>query len=228
MNRIDRLFGILITLQSKKYVAAQQLARKYEISVRTVYRDIKALSELGIPVGFEQAKGYFIVQGYFLPPLLFTIEEANSLILMASLSEKFADKSIIKHGSSALSKIKSVLKYSDKEKAEIFSSNISVYIPDNERDDSNNGYLNAVQQSIINKIILEIEYTNNHGVFSKREIEPIGLAFYSNQWHLIAWCWKRNEYRDFKIKMIGNLAFTAKPFKKSKHWTINDYLKSLQ
>ena len=63
MNRIDRLFGILTTLQSKKHVTALQLAGKYEISVRTVYRDIKALEELGIPVGFEQPKGYFIVQG---------------------------------------------------------------------------------------------------------------------------------------------------------------------
>lgn len=79
MNRIDRLFGILTTLQSKKFVPAENLSRKYRISTRTVYRDIKAIGELGIPVSFEQQRGYFIVQGYFLPPVSFTSDEANAL-----------------------------------------------------------------------------------------------------------------------------------------------------
>ena len=82
MNRIDRLFGILTYLQSKKYVTAEAIAEKFKMSVRTVYRDIKALNEQGIPVSFEQHRGYFIVQGYFLPPVSFSTEEANALLLM--------------------------------------------------------------------------------------------------------------------------------------------------
>ena len=84
MNRIDRLFGILIMLQSKKYVTAEKIADKFHISIRTVYRDIKALAEQGIPVSFEQPKGYFIVQGYFLPPVAFNSHEANALLLRNS------------------------------------------------------------------------------------------------------------------------------------------------
>lgn len=61
MNRIDRLLGILTLLQSKKYVPAEKIAAKFSISIRTVYRDVKALVELGIPVSFEAAKGYFVV-----------------------------------------------------------------------------------------------------------------------------------------------------------------------
>src|SRR5437868_8761376 len=106
MNRIDRLFGILTLLQSKKYVTAEKIADKFGISVRTVYRDIKAMGEQGIPVSFEQNKGYFIVQGYFVPPVSFSCEEASALLLMESLVSGFADKSIQTHYSSALNKIK--------------------------------------------------------------------------------------------------------------------------
>jgi predicted DNA-binding transcriptional regulator YafY len=226
MNRIDRLFGILTILQAKKYVTADQISDKFEISNRTVYRDIKALSELGIPVSFEQPKGYFIVQGFFLPPLSFTIEEANALILMTSLAEKFADKSITKYSKSALNKLLAVLRYGDKDKAEIISSNTRIYLADNEKTDVE--YLSIIQHSITDKIILDIEYTNNQGIFSIREIEPIGLAFYSNQWHLIAWCWKRNQYIDFKTRMISRLNSTSIPFKKKDHWSIDKYIKSLQ
>jgi predicted DNA-binding transcriptional regulator YafY len=226
MNRIDRLFGILTLLQSKKYVTASYLSDKFEKSVRTVYRDIRALEESGIPVSFEQYKGYFIVQGFFLPPLSLTMPETNALILMASLSGKFADKSIEKHCHSALTKLKAILKYSDKDKADLISSNISIWLAPDEVPDTE--YLSVIQKAIVNKTIIEVEYTNNQNQFSKRELEPIGLAFYSDQWHLISWCWKRNEYRDFKVKMISKLIDTSQPFKKTEHLTINEYIKQLQ
>lgn len=89
MNRIDRLFGILTLLQSKKHVTAEAIAERFGISVRTVYRDIKALGEQGIPVSFEPHKGYFVVQGYFLPPVSFTSEEANALLLMEAVVKGF-------------------------------------------------------------------------------------------------------------------------------------------
>src|SRR5215510_15289588 len=105
MNRIDRLFGILVLLQSRKYVPAEKIADKFGISIRTVYRDIKALCEQGIPVSFEQYKGYFIVQGYFLPPVSFTSDEASALLLMEGLIGILGDKSIQTHYSSALNKV---------------------------------------------------------------------------------------------------------------------------
>src|SRR3954467_3697642 len=102
MNRIDRLFGILTLLQSRKYVPAEKIADKFDMSVRTVYRDIKALCEQGIPISFEQNKGYFIVQGYFLPPVSFTSEEANAFLLMEAMVAGSADKSIQIHYAAAL------------------------------------------------------------------------------------------------------------------------------
>ena len=110
MNRIDRLFGITTLLQSRRYVAAETIAEKFGISVRTVYRDIRALTEQGIPVSFEQNKGYFIMKGYFVPPVSFTSEEANALLLMETVVYAFSDRSIQQHYNSALNKVKAVLR----------------------------------------------------------------------------------------------------------------------
>lgn len=223
MNRIDRLMGMITLLQSKKYCTGEQLSAKFEISIRTVYRDIKALGEIGIPVSFEIGKGYCISQGYFLPPLSLTIEEANALILLNALADKFGDNSLAKHSHEALNKIRAALKYSDRDKAEQLSSRINVYIPNAEK--NHNSLLPGIQNSIINKTVLKIEYTDNEGNHSKREIEPVGLIFYTNQWHLYAWCRVKKDYRDFKVKMINNIIDTGSPHSIKKHQKIEDYIK---
>lgn len=223
MNRIDRLMGIMTLLQSKKYCSSQKLSDTFGISIRTVYRDIRSLSEIGIPVNFEPAKGYFIAPGYFLPPLSLTIEEANALILLNTLAGKFSDNSIIKHSHNALTKIKAALRYTDKEKADELSSQINVYVDGNEK--KHTPWLSAIQYAIMAKTILQIEYCSNEGKHSKREIEPVGLVFYTNQWHLYAWCRNKKAYRDFKVNMISKLQDTQKPHSIKKHRQLEDYLK---
>ncbi len=223
MNRIDRLMGMMTLLQSKKYCSGEQLSYKFDISIRTVYRDIKALNEIGIPVSFEINKGYSIDQGYFLPPLSLSVEEANALILLTTLADKFTDKSISKHSQEALTKIKSVLRYADKDKADELSSQINVYLPATEK--NNGSFLSGIQKAITGKTVLCIEYTDNEGRKSKREIEAVGLIFYTNQWHLYAWCRTKKAYRDFKVNMISGLVDTGKPHSVSKHRTIEEYMK---
>ncbi|TCC94242.1 YafY family transcriptional regulator [Pedobacter frigiditerrae] len=225
MNRIDRLFGILILLQSRKYVTAEKIAAQFGISVRTVYRDTKALSEQGIPLSFEPHKGYFIVQGYFLPPVSFNSDEANALILMERFLAGFSDKSITQHYTTALNKVKAVLRTSQKEKLEKLNENIMLQLPERLKNDFE--YLSDLQNAISAKCIIEIAYKNNKDEISKREVEPIGLIFYAFSWHLIAWCHLRNEYRDFKVNNIINVKCTEIPFVKSEHMALNDYMKLL-
>ncbi len=215
--------GMMTLLQSKKYCTGEHLADKFEISIRTVYRDIKALSEIGIPVNFEIGKGYFIAQGYFLPPLSLTIEEANALILLNTLANKFTDNSIITHSHNALAKVKAALKYLDKEKADELSSQINVYV--SKAESKQTAWLSAIQNAIIAKTVLQIEYCSNEGKLSKRAIEPVGLVFYTNQWHLYAWCTAKKDYRDFKVQMIQQLLDTGKPHSIKKHRRLEDYLK---
>jgi predicted DNA-binding transcriptional regulator YafY len=225
MNRIDRLFGILILLQSKKHVTAEHIANRFEISVRTVYRDIKALAEQGIPLSFEANKGYFIVQGYFLPPVSFNTDEAGALLIMERFLEGFADKSIKQHYHSALDKVKNVLKTNQKEVLENLNQHIKLQLPERLKNDFE--YLAAIQSAITAKHSILINYKNNKGEVSKREIEPIGLIFYAFGWHLIAWCNLRNEYRDFRVDRIIDITNTHQPFKKDKHMPLDDYMKLL-
>lgn len=225
MNRVDRLFGILTLLQSKKYVTADQIAEKFQISVRTVYRDIRALGEQGIPVSFEQHKGYFVVQGYFLPPVSFSSEEANALLLMESIVRGFADKSIQLHYSNALNKVKAVLRTPQKEQLETLSNNIRMQVPACFELDF--AYLSTLQDAIVSKRIIEIAYKNNREEVSKRRAEPVGLVFYALNWHLIAWCHQRNDYRDFRVSRILQIKNTDIPFTISEHITMNEYMEQL-
>ncbi|MEJ5993485.1 YafY family protein [Pedobacter sp. Du54] len=225
MNRIDRLFGILILLQSKKYTSAERIAAQYGISIRTVYRDIKALGEQGIPLSFEPNKGYFIVQGYFLPPVSFNSDEANALLLMERFLEGFADKSILTHYTSALNKVKNVLRTVQKEKLETLNEHIKLQLPERLKNDFE--YLSLLQNAISSKCIIEINYKNNKQEVSKREVEPIGLIFYAFSWHLIGWCYLRKEYRDFKLNNILKVRCTEIPFQKTEHMQISEYMKML-
>ena len=200
---------------------AEKLADKFDISVRTVYRDIRALEEIGIPVSFENNKGYFVVQGYFLPPVSFTSDEANALIVLAALANRFGDKFIVKSSDNALNKIRAVLRQGDKEKTEKLVSKIKVFNPYN----GLNNHLSEIQNAISEQQVLEIEYTDAKQNITKREIEPIGMIYYTEQWHVIAWCWMRNDYRDFRMFQIGSLRNTAKPFRKTDHITIEEHIR---
>jgi predicted DNA-binding transcriptional regulator YafY len=225
MNRIDRLFGILTFLQSKKYVTAEAIAEKFKMSVRTVYRDIKALNEQGIPVSFEQHKGYFVVQGYFLPPVSFSTDEANALLLMERMIQGFADRSIQTHYSSALNKVKAVMRHTDKEKLEFLSKNIHFQMPECFLPDFE--YLSPLQSAITARTVVLLDYKNNKAEVSQRKIEPIGLAFYAFAWHVIAWCQLRNDYRDFKVSRILMAKNLDVPFTNTNPIELHEYMKSM-
>jgi predicted DNA-binding transcriptional regulator YafY len=225
MNRIDRLLGILTLLQSKKYVPAEKIADRFNISVRTVYRDVKALTELGIPVSFEAPKGYFVVQGFFLPPVSFTTEEANALLLIESLVNGFTDRSIQAHYANALNKVKAVLRNQQKEKLEQLNETIKLQKP--ECFNMNFEYLSILQNAIASKTIIDLDYKNNKEEVSRRRVEAIGLVFYAFGWHLIGWCHLRRDYRDFKVARILKARDTGAAFQQNSHIGLNDYMKLL-
>lgn len=114
MNRINRVTSILIQLQSKKIIPAKEIALRFNISLRTVYRDIRTLEEAGIPIGSEAGKGYFLVEGFLLPPVMFTAAEVGALITAGKFLNCHGDESFIKDFDSAMYKIKSILKHGEK------------------------------------------------------------------------------------------------------------------
>lgn len=228
MNRIDRLTAILIQLQTKRVVKAEEIAERFEISLRTVYRDVKALMEAGVPIGSEAGKGYFIVDGYHLPPVMFSEEEASAMLTAGKLVEKLTDHSIRTAYESALLKIKSVLNNSEKDHLENLQSSIAVLRMQDPNRTLPNQYMTDIQKAIAKRNVLSISYfSNSKQELTTRHVEPIGVVFYSGAWHLIGWCRLRTGYRDFRTDMIKSLSITDETFDPRNLYTLQQYLKTL-
>jgi predicted DNA-binding transcriptional regulator YafY len=226
MNRIDRISAILIQLQSKRVVKAQDIATRFNISLRTVYRDVKTLEEAGIPIIGEAGIGYSIMDGYRLPPVMFTKEEATAFLTAEKFMDKLTDASTGTNYKSAMYKVRAVLKATDKDFLEQLDNSIEVL---KSRKAAHTSLDTDPIQSILikgisEKRVLSIQYFANHNQQNtKRTVEPIGIFFSDNFWHLIAWCRLRNDYRDFRIDRISGLTVTDTVFKQE-HPTLKEYL----
>ncbi|HEY0273098.1 MAG TPA: YafY family protein [Chitinophaga sp.] len=226
MNRIDRLTAILVHLQSKKIVKAAEIADRFNMSLRTVYRDVKALQEAGVPIGAEAGTGYYIVEGYHLPPVMFSEQEAAALLTGEKMMEQFGDQSIRQQFASAMQKIRAVLRSTDKDFLENLEAQIAVLKPTTPvQDDFPNRFVTPLQQALARQQVVSLEYsTVMDGNQSKRVVEPIGLFYSHGRWHLIAWCRLRQDYRDFRADRIRSLTLTGETFPRETRISLQQYL----
>ena len=207
MNRIDRISAVLVQLQSKRVVSAKEIAQRFNISIRTVYRDIRALEEAGIPIGSEAGKGYYLMDGYLLPPVMFTPAEVGSLIIAGKLLHGFGDKSLLESFNSAMYKIKSILKYSDKDYAQELENSINMYCTSSQKDLLIDNVIALIQSAICTKKAIAIQYLTPTTIKPvSRTIEPVSLGFYEQNWYLVAFCRLRNQYRNFRVDRIKNIS----------------------
>ena len=223
MKRLERLTAILSYLQSHSYTSIDQLQQKFEVSERTIFRDIRALEESGVPISFEKDKGYFVSDRHFLPPLAFTLEEAKSLIFVEQLARKYTDAPTFNHFANALEKIKNKLKDYQLTDVEQLESKVLAYIDEQQTP----RYLAVVEAACSQKQVLDITYQDIRGHLTHRLVEPIGITFYSQAWHLIAFCRLRNDYRDFSLARVLELHPTHEHFTRS-HLTLPAYIQKIE
>ena len=226
MNRIDRLLETITILQSGRGTRAEWLAQKFGISERTVYRDLSALSEIGIPVTFEADRGYYLVEGFFLPPITFTHDEGRALLVLGALASRYGDADMRRHFESALRKLRTVMDSRGKEMLSELEQSVRIHPEAGSH--SGAGYLSSMERALREKQILEIRYQNRQGIESKREVEPIGITFYGSSWHLVAWCHLRQAYRDFRFVAIEAMKPSGKPFAKTDHIPLDEYIRNLE
>ena len=224
MNRFDRITAILIQLQSRKIVKAQDLAERFEISLRTVYRDINSLSEAGVPIIGEAGVGYSIMDGYRLPPVMFTKEEARTFITAEKLMEKFTDVSTQSHYQSAMYKIKAVLRSTEKSMVENLENHIEVRHNPRAFHKPNSNTLDVLLKSISERKIAKILYVALSAPEPvERIIEPVGIYHENNYWYTIAFCHLRNDYRNFRSDRILHCDITDRDFM-HKHAPLKDFM----
>lgn len=210
MNRIDRLAAISIQLQTRRLVKAQDIADKFAISLRTVYRDIRALEEAGVPVTGEAGIGYRLMEGYKLPPVMFNQDEASALLTAAKLMESMSDKNSSKHYTSALDKIKAVLRLAEKDHLEEIDNHIAVVShPAFVYEKPSELHLPKILKAIASSAIIGISYTSlEKNETLQRKAEPIGIYYKGSHWYLVAFCRLRNDYRNFRTDKINSLILT--------------------
>lgn len=205
MNKITRLLSILTYLQESRLITATTLAERFDVSVRTIYRDIRVLEEAGIPIVTEEGKGYSLLEGYRFPPVMLSESEVNALVTAEKLISKNTDSSLVKEYSEAMSKIKAILRYSTKDKADLLSNR--VYFGANETKERTSTYLADIQNALTNYSVITISYEDESKSSTKREIEPFALLHEEN-WLLLAWCRLRGDYRFFRLDRIQQLSTT--------------------
>lgn len=209
VNRLSRLTAVLIQLQTRRIVTATELSQKFQVSKRTIYRDIKALESAGVPVVTEEGKGYTLMEGYKVPPVMFTEKQANALILAEQLVLRNKDASFVQDYSEAIDKIKSILNYTVKDKANVLAERTQYdQVKNQERSSSN---LSDIQYALTNHLLVKIEYRNKEESESTRMIEPFALLN-SDNWYLIAWCRLRKEFRFFRLDRILAIELQTETF----------------
>jgi predicted DNA-binding transcriptional regulator YafY len=228
MNRVDRLMAMVLRLQSRRVVRAEDLAAHFELSIRTVYRDIAALGEAGVPIMAEAGVGYSLVKGYHLPPVMFTAEEASALSIGGKLVEHLTDASLRKPMESAVTKIRSVLPRDRQDYLDRLDRSTAVIAPgSNAVPRLSSETLIPVQRALAERRVLTLEYrAGQRRDVTRRQVEPLGLVYYADNWHLIAYCRLRRDVRDFRTDRILQLQPRNELFTGHADFSLTRYLES--
>ncbi|MEP7250898.1 MAG: YafY family protein [Ginsengibacter sp.] len=210
MNRIDRLAAIVIQLQSRPLVKAQDIAVKFSISLRTVYRDVHALEEAGVPIIGEAGSGYRLMEGYKLPPVMFNSDEVSAMLTASKLMQSMSDENSSNHYISALDKIKAVLRLAEKNHAEEISGHVAVVPhPTFMYEKPNELFLPKILKAVATSKVIQMSYTSiEKNEILQRMVEPVGIYYQGSHWYLVAFCRTRRAYRNFRTDKINKLQVT--------------------
>lgn len=223
MNRTDRLLGVLLELQRHKRVRAEDLAALFETSKRTIYRDIQALCETGVPIIAQAGLGYSLVEGYFLPPLSFSVAEATMLLLGSALAAQSFDAQYRDAAHAANRKIEAVLSADQREEVAYLQNTIALVAP--EAKGATREMLSQLRRAIIERRTIQFHYHTRYpqdGQTAKntRAADPYGLVHWGGAWYLISYCHLRRAIRNFKLDRLTDLQLQERTFKRPANFSL--------
>ncbi len=219
MRRADRLFQVIQLLRRRHVLTAAAIARELEVSERTVYRDIADLVRSGVPIAGEAGVGYTLRRGFDLPPLMFTEEEIEALVLGTRVVSSWADEGLAKAAESALARIEAALP--DRLKARLTGSRLfapAFHVPQGVA-----SALAELRPAIDERRKADLHYIDVNGAETRRVVRPLGLFFWGNKWTLTAWCELREDFRDFRLDRIGTMELLDERFDPEPGKTIEDF-----
>ncbi|NHM33627.1 helix-turn-helix transcriptional regulator [Neobacillus terrae] len=229
MNKTDRLLAIVLELQRKEVIRAEDLATLFETSVRTIYRDIQALSEAGVPIIGAPGTGYSLMEGYFLPPISFTVPEAVSLMIGTDFIEQRFDDHYRARARSAGGKIEAILPESVRNETSRVRKAMRLLISDKLVTPSKEKeYLEKIRLAILDERKISFHYAkrladaegNRHSV---RTVAPYGLVLVQGSWMLVARCDLRQNIRHFRLSRMAELINLEERFELPAHFNLSEY-----
>jgi predicted DNA-binding transcriptional regulator YafY len=219
VRRADRLFQIVQHLRLRRTrTTARELARKLAVSERTIYRDVQDLGRSGVPIEGEAGVGY-ILRGFDIPPLMFTREEIEALVVGARMVETWTTDQLAAAARQALDKIEAALP--ERLKAEIAKSRI--FAVDLRTEPGVRAPIDTIRKAIAETRRVEFDYRKEDGRTSRRAVQPLGIYFWGNVWTMAGWCELREDFRNFRLDRVVGIApgatYEVKPGR-----TLDDYM----
>ena len=216
MNRMDRLFALVVLLRSRKRLRAEDLAAEFGVSRRTIYRDVLALHEAGVPVVSLPGEGYELMEGYFLPPLVFTVAEASALVLGARLLRNQAAGNMLRGADRAMDKVAAVLPPRTREEVEHLAEVIDFITPA-ARFDLDDPRLATLQRALGEQRVVRLRYHGHQrDEPTERDVEPQRLVYADGAWYLTGYCRLRRAPRSFRLSRVETLIMTTETFAPSR------------
>ena len=224
MRRADRLFHLVQLIRGRRLSTAQFLAKRLEVSERTIYRDVADLQHQGVPIEGEAGVGYRLGAGFDLPPLMFTQEEAGALVASVRLAQAWLDPALAADAEAALGKIFPVLPAATRAAAE----SLPVYAPVLEPDVATQETLQQLRQAVQSRHKVQVSYRDAEGRASRRVLWPLGCFYWGTVWTLAAWCESRQDFRGFRMDRMTALETLDQRFGHEPGRTLADFLRAVK
>lgn len=230
MNRTDRLLGIVLKLQRHHELRAEDLAKAFGTSKRTIYRDIEALCESGVPIAAMTGHGYTLMEGYFLPPLMFSADEATILLLgLESMARSF-DTQYQAAAHSATAKIEAALPSQRRSEVDYLRSSLFFHQSNSNETGRVPAILQQLRRAVIERKTVRFRYVARWSANANTEkakdeksdlrtVNPYGLVNSNGVWYLVGYDHLRFERRHFRLERMDELTLLRQSFERPATFT---------
>ena len=221
MRRADRLFEIIQFMRRKELVRARDLSEALEVSERTIYRDIQDLIVSGVPIEGEAGVGYVLKAGFDLPPLMFSEQEIEALVLGARIVQSWADETLAAAATDVIAKVEAVIP----ERLRGYMANTALLAPPHHYMEQITFDVAELRRALRSQLKLHFRYRDGLGDATERTVRPLCLAYFGPVWLLSAWCELRDDFRTFRLDRIEGFQVQPDRFRAEPGKTLHDFLK---
>ncbi len=225
MNSNERRLKILYMLQSGKKVTSRTLMDRFGISKRTVFRDIRVIQDLGVPLTHYPDMGYGVLRDGMIPAIMFTFRELSVIMMGLSFVRSQVDQEMVRDAENVALKIRSSVPSSLQTQMNILESKtlVSPYIKNVNKRESGGDWF-TLCSSFVEKRPVSFDYRNRKNQTSRRMVDPHLLVHYTDHWNVIGYCHDRKSLRNFMLSKMKNIALKDEPYYKHHDFDIDDLL----